>query len=159
MRVVSDFLHLIKRLRYRLLSSIIHSGFNLESAPILCDDLKLILKELGQVVRCNEKYTKMNDKLPMELFKTKNLLKLMKAEHFSAAGYWFPITVSMIALYNENIEFNYRNFFLQYSLFFMLYYYNMWTNGNIELRQRKYGNEKDVIFYTKELMIEFSNTI
>ena len=93
----------------------------------------------------------LNDKLPMELFKTKNLLKLMKAEHFSAAGYWFPITVSMIALYNENIEFNYRNFFLQYSLFFMLYYYNMWTNGNIELRQRKYGNEKDVFFLYKRV--------
>ena len=159
MRVVSDFLHLIKRLRYRLLSSIIHSGFNLESVPIVIDDLKLILKEMCQVVWCNEKYIKKNDNLPMELFKTEISLKLIKTEHFSATGYWFPITVSMRTLYNENIEFKYRNSFLQCSLFFMLYYFNMWTNGNIELRQRKYGNEKDVFFYTKELMIEFSNTI
>lgn len=42
LRIVSDFYHIIKRLRYRLLSSKIHAGFTINSISIDIDQLKKI---------------------------------------------------------------------------------------------------------------------
>lgn len=159
MWVASDYFHLLKRLRYRLLSSILHAGFNINSVIISIDKIKSILKNVGNVVFCNEKYTKMHDKLPIELFRTENLVKLIQNQNFQAAAYWFPITTSMISILNVNIEPKFRTFLLECSLFFFVYYYKLFENENGDLRQRKYGDVKDVTFYTIEIVIEFCNTL
>ncbi len=159
MRVTSDYYHLLKRLRYRLLSSIIHAGFAYDSDIISIDQIKDILKGIGEVVFCNEKYTKMHDQLPLELFKVENIIKLIDSENFPAVAYWFPISTSMIAMLKNGINLKIRNFLMECSLFFMIYFYQIWEKTNCDLKQRKYGDEKDVIFYTYELLIEFTNTI
>ena len=159
MRVVSDYFHLLKRLRYRLLSCIIHCGFTIDSKPIIIEEIKSILNEMGEVIWCNDRYTKMHDKLPIELFKTENLIKLIESEQLSAAAYWFPATMSLIAINNGEIEIKFRKFLLECSLFFMVYYNDIWEKNDGNLRQRKHGDLKDVVFYTKELVIEFVNTM
>lgn len=102
MHVVSDFFHLLKRLRYRLLSSILHAGFTLNGEAILIDEFKTILNEMGDVVFCNEKFTKMNVKLAIELFKPYNFIKLLEFKKFAAAAYWFPISTSIIAILTDD---------------------------------------------------------
>ena len=62
-RVVSDYLHIIKRLRYRLLSCILHCGFDLNDVSIELESIKKILNQLPNIVWNNEPYTKMHDKL------------------------------------------------------------------------------------------------
>ena len=49
----------------------------MNSTSFIIDDLKTMLINMGQVVWSNEKYTKMHDKLPIELFKVDNLLTLI----------------------------------------------------------------------------------
>ena len=91
---MSDFHH-IKRLRYRLLSCILHTGFDLQSGVIFLDDVKEVLSD---IVWCNENFTKMHDKFQLELFKPENLINLIETKNFPAAAYWFSISVSILAM-------------------------------------------------------------
>ena len=160
-RVISDYSHVSKRLRYRVLSCIVHAGFDIDSDFIDLESIKKILSDVGDVVWNNESFTKMHDSLPNELFKSSNLLKLMRKKSFVAAGYWFPISSSMIALTKPSIGFRYREFLLQCSFYFLVYYYQSWKENSFfsNLKQRKRGDDKDVVFYTEELLIEFTNTL
>lgn len=67
-RVVCDPFHLFKHLRYRLLSSIIHSGFLKNNPFIDINRLRAVLNHIPTVVFSNIKITKMNDLLPIILF-------------------------------------------------------------------------------------------
>lgn len=107
----------------------------------------------------NDKYTKMHDQLPLELLKVENIIKLINSKNFPAVAYWFPISTSMIAMLKNNINLKIRYFLMEYSLFFMIYFYQIWEKMNCDLKQRKYGDEKDAVFYTYEFLIEFINTI
>lgn len=159
LRIVSDYLHLIKRLRYRLLAALLHTGFSIDNEAILIEDIKKILNDMSDVVWCNDLYTKMHDKLPLELFKTENLLKLIQHKKFVAAAYWFPITLSNIALNQKDIGFEYREFLLKCAFFYLVYYADCREKSEDYLPQRKYGDSLDVTFYSNDLLIEFTNTI
>ena len=158
-RVVSDFLHIIKRLRYRLLSSLIHAGFTHEDNIILVTELQEILSDIPSTVWCNDSFTKMHDKLPLTLFKLENFLKLMNENHTAAAAYWFPIALSITALSSPNIGFEYRFYLLQSVFWFLVFYKEAWDNSVVTLNQKKYKDNKDVLFYSIDLLIEFTNTI
>ena len=159
-RTVSDYLHILKRLRYRLLNSTVHAGFDQSANPIILDDIQNILNNVPPVVWCNEQYTKMHDKLPLELFKLGNFLKLIEENHFAAAAFWYPIALSLTAITSQDIGYQNRLFLLQTSLFFLAFYKDNLENADeITLRQRKYGDDRSVMFYTNELLIEFSNTL
>ena len=137
MRVTSDYYHLLKRLRYRLLSSIIHAGFAYDSDIISIDQIKDIWKGIGEVVFCNEKYTKMHDQLPLELFKVENIIKLIDSKNFPAVAYWFPISTSMIAMLKNGINLKIRNFLIECSLFFMFYFYQIWEKNELWFETKK----------------------
>ena len=159
-RVVSDFLHIIKRLRYRLLSSLIHSGFTTDDPVISIDDLKTILQDMPEIVWNNEKFTKMHDRLPLELFKIDNFIKLFIAGHYTAAAFWFPISLSILAINGADLGFQYRYYLLQAAFWFLVFYKEQWEDAEFcNLKQRKWKGENDVLFYTKDILIEFTNTL
>ena len=158
-QVVSDFLHLIKRLRYRLLSLLIHAGFDLDSITLEIEKIKETLKSEYPVIWDNNIYTKMHDKLPIELFKVENLVKLIEAKNFPAACYWFPISLALIAIDGDSIGDEYRKFFLETAFWFLVFYREAWTNSEGTLKQRAYQKDHNVTFYTEDLLIEFTNTI
>lgn len=114
---------------------------------------------IGNVVWSNEKFTKMHDKLPMELFKVENIIKLISAKSYVASAYWFPITCAIMAITKLQVGFEYRDFLLKCSFYFLVEFYLCWKNSDGKLPQRKYGDSKDVVFYTNELLIEFCNTL
>ena len=158
-RVVSDYLHLLKRLRYRLLSSILHAGFDKESPTLNIEEIAATLADMGDVVWSNELFTKMHDALPLELFKTENLIELIQNGKYEAAAFWFPITLSNIAINGKDIGFENRDFLLQCAFYFLVYYSDCWNRSEDTLRQKKYGENLDVTFYTRDLLIEFTNTL
>lgn len=159
-RIVSDYLHILKRLRYRLLNCIVCAGFDSDATQIILEDLQTILDSIPPVVWCNEPYTKMHDKLPLELFKIEHFLKLFEENHFAAAAFWYPIALSLTAISTKDIGFQNRLFLLETSFWFLAFYKDNLDNfDNVTLRQRKYGEAKEVTFYTNELLIEFTNTL
>lgn len=104
----------MKRIRYRLLSKIIQAGFSEISNIINLDKVKSVL---SNVVWSNEKFTKMHDKIPQALFTRENLCTLLKSNLFAAAAYWFPVTMSNIALNTKNVGFPYGEFLLKCTFF------------------------------------------
>ena len=158
-RVVSDFLHIIKRLRYRLLSSIIHCGFDEKSDAIDLDHVKSILSKSPDVVWCNELYTKMHDRLPLELFKIENFLALVSHGDLTAAAFWFPISISILAINAPDIGFENRRYLLETAFWFLVFYFDCWENDEVTLRSKKYKGDLHVTFFTRELLMEFTNTI
>ena len=157
-RVVSDFLHLIKRLRYRLLQCIIHAGFS-PGKFISIEEIRKTLSHLPDVVFNNQGFTKMNDRLPLLLFAPDSFIKLLEAKDFTALGYWFPITASIIALDSPDLNRSARTFFLQCAFWFLVYYAKLEEGSFHKLKQKKRGDSLDVTFYTKQLLVEFTNTI
>ena len=158
-RVVSDFLHIIKRLRYRLLSSLIHAGFTVDDAVILIEEWQEIL-QLENIVLGDEYYTKMHDKLPLRMFSVENFLKLHHSGLNAAACFWFPISLSILAMSAPDLGYNYRFYLLNTAFWFLVFYKECWNNSTeINLKQKKYKDERDVMFYTNDLLIEFTNTL
>jgi len=160
LRIVSDYLHIIKRLRYRLLRGVVHAGFHQnEASGIVLSDLQCVLDDLLAVIWDNNKYTKMVDRLPMELFRVENLLRLLDAKMFNAAGYFFPISLSLLAINTKDLGFSYRYFLLQIALWFLIIYRELWNNDPGTLKQRIYSTDANIMYYTEDLLMEFSNTL
>ena len=157
-RVVSDFLHIIKRLRYRILSSIIHAGFASGKLAINVDQVRKVLKDTEDVVWVNEPYTKMHDKLPLKMFSILNMLKLFK-ELPQAFGFWFPISLSIHALSAPDVGYSIRKFLLETVFWFLVLYKECQDKSETTLRKKKYKCDLDLTFYTDSLLMEFTNTI
>ena len=99
MKVASEFLHIIKRLRYRLFSCIVHAGFenDPETAIEICNLIEIL--DLSPVVWNNEAYTKMHDALPICLFDLPNLLELFNANYYQAVGFHFFAEPCNVCIY------------------------------------------------------------
>ena len=141
-RVGTDFLHLIKRLRYRLFGVDIHCGFLLSNNSFNIEKLKTIFDKLPHVIWNDEPYTKMHDSLPLILFSPENFLSLLEKRYFTEAAYFLPISLSILAYSYKNIGYLTRIYLLQVSLFFLVYYYNEMINClKVELSETKRTNK------------------
>ena len=101
----------------------------------------------------------MHDSLPLQLFDLDNLLNLFFAKYFQAVAFWFPISTSLYAIHQPELGFNTRYYLLQTAAWFLIFYQEELANTEKPLKQRKTKENLDVAFYTKELLIEFTNTI
>ena len=159
-RITPDFLHLIKRFRYRLLSNRIHMNFLNETIFIDMKEIQKVLTHLPEIVFCVINLTKMHDSLPIKLFSLHSFLILFDKKMFDAAGYFFPITLSSIAYNFPQIGYYMRHFLFKTCLWFLIYHkQRLDQHDEIKLRQRKYKEEKDVVAYSTDLIIEFSNNL
>lgn len=68
----------------------------------------------------NSKLTKMNDRLPLELFNPQNFLKLLKENEFISAAFWFPISLMIIIFSYSDLTFD-QKFYLMQCVFWFLY--------------------------------------
>ncbi len=158
-RAVCDFLHLIKRLRYRILGARIHGSFDLNSPFIDMSIIQKILVYLPTVVFDNNKYTKMHDKPPLALFSPRCFLDIFNKKLFVAAAFWFPICCGIFGMDFPNISRKLRSFFLECAFWFLVLYRKISDNSKTELNQKKRGEKIDLVFYDNSLLIEFTNTI
>lgn len=163
-RIAPDFLHIVKRLRYRLLSSIIHMGFSIYSPILNIEIIQKVLKNIPPIVFSDIPLTKMHDSLPLTLFSLNNFLTLFDKKMYHEAAFWFPITLCITSMSHKLIGYQNREFLLETAIWFLTYYKKCYDLFKIEhedelLRERKYQDEKDVVPYTTQLLIEFTNCI
>lgn len=159
-RVSCDMLHLFKRIRYRLLTSVIHAGFDPNNDYISISVIKEILK-LPSIVFNNSSITKMNDRLPLLLFSPENFLKLLNAGEFVAAAYWYPDSLIIITFTQQNLTYDQQFFFLECSFWFFVLIKVSEKNTNItkKLNQKKSKVNLNVRFYTDNMLIEICNSL
>ncbi|KAK8866224.1 hypothetical protein M9Y10_009183 [Tritrichomonas musculus] len=147
-RAVCDFLHLIKRLRYRILGARIHGSFDLNSPFIDMSIIQKILVYLPTVVFDNNKYTKMHDKPPLALFSPRCFLDIFNKKLFVAAAFWFPICCGIFGMDFPNISRKLRSFFLECAFWFLVLYRKISDNSKTELNQKKEVKKLTLCFMT-----------
>lgn len=157
--IVSDPLHLLKRGRYRLLSSIVHSNFeNTSDSQIEINRLERQL-DLPSVVFSSEKYTKMHDSVAVQLFSMDTLVRLFEARDYTSLSYFLPLCLLCTSLHEPNLNLNERYSFLQLSFFYMLGYYRASSATRSNLRQYKLRTERHVVAFDATFAREFCNTV
>lgn len=112
-RITPDFLHLIKRFRYHLLSNKVHMNCLNDLHFIDIKEIQKVLINVPEIVFSNLPLTKMHDSLPINLFSLHNFLILFDKKMFDVAGYFFPISLSLIAYNYKNIGFQVRHFLFE----------------------------------------------
>ena len=158
-KVTTDFLHLIKRLRYRLFGVKIFSGFTISEYFFDVEILQQIFPNFSAIIWSNELITKMHDSLPLILFNPTNFVYLLENKHFVEAEYWMPISLSILAFDGNGLGYSNRMYLLQIAFYFLVYYYEQKINTKkIELFETKKGG-KNLQFYSTRILIEFLNTL
>lgn len=157
--IVSDPLHLLKRARYRLLSSTVHGDFeNRTDSVIRIDQLQKQL-DLPSVVFSNEKYTKMHDSLATQLFSFRTLASLLNKKNYTELSYFLPMCLLCASLQEENLSVDERFSFLQVGFYFMLSYYSMSLEHVGPLRQKRHRNNSHVCAFDSNFVREYCNTV
>lgn len=166
LRITPDFYHIIKRLRYRFLSHLIHMHFNIISPMLNKEQIQSVLNHLPPVVFLDIPLTKMNDQLPLQLFSLENLLILFKHKLYNEAAFWFPISLAITAYSHHNIGYQNRKFLLECSLWFLAFYKKCYDEyiatlpkDAPRLKERNYQGISDVLPYTNDLLMEFCNNL
>ncbi|KAK8870442.1 hypothetical protein M9Y10_008324 [Tritrichomonas musculus] len=158
-KISSDFLHIIKRLRYRLFWADIFAGFTLSENFFNIDKLKKLFPKLADVIWSDEPITKMHETLALVLFSPQNLLFLLEHKHFTEAAYWMPISLCIFAFDGNKVGYDNRSFLLEISFWMLVFYYEQKNKSQkMELNETK-RNGKKLQFYSQQLLIEFLNTI
>lgn len=106
----------------------------------------------------------MHDILPITLFSLANFVELFEKKIYYASAFWFPISITITAMNAKNIGYKNRMFLFQTALWFLVLFKKFFddfkTTGETEiLNERKYKNNVDVVPYTTDLLIEFTNCL
>lgn len=164
LRIVGDPLHILKRVRYRLLKNDnIAVGFTNDD-PVI--DLELIKEQLCHllpaVVFSNEGYTKMHDSLPGQLFSAESLKILCLKNNKEAVAYFIPWTLILMALNNYSLE-DYQAYDLMEIAFFYLYFYiDVIESNKDEIRQtmaEKKSISKKLLMFPLDMSKEILNSL
>lgn len=166
LRIISDPLHIFKRVRYRLLkirSGIaILSGFSTDSPKIDLAAIQQTLK-LAPVVFLDAQMTKMHDSLPIALFSTRSLQQLIKSDNYPAILYFFPWVLFLAALSNTNLSANIRYDLLEIALYYLLFYIvtliDCFPNISDKVSQKKSAGKPMMVLFNEELVMEACNSI
>ena len=118
-KISGDFLHLIKRIRYRLFGVDIFAGFTVSQNFFNVEKLKKIFPNLSNIIWSDELITKMHDSLPLILFDPCNFLYLLENKYFVEAAFWMPVSLSILAFDGKDIGYSNRMYLLQISFFFL----------------------------------------
>ena len=164
LRIISDPLHILKRVRYRLLSEKpILVSFNTDNSII---DIKLIQNQLlkcPSVVFNNSKLTKMHDSLPLKLFSINSLKNLFELENKSALAYFTPWCLIVSAMENEKLSIDRFFDFLSISLYYLMYYFQSFQENYQNIRhiasEIKTQNKPFITMFDRKLVIESMNSL
>lgn len=164
LRISPDYSQIIKRLRYRILSHIVHMEFAINSPVIDINEIQHILKSIPSVVFSDTPLANMHDILPITIFSLANFVELFEKKMFYASAFGFPISITITAKNAETIGYKNRMFLFQTALWFLVLFKKFFddfkTTGETEiLNERKYNNNVDVVPYTTDLLIEFTNCL
>jgi hypothetical protein len=118
-----DGLHLLKRVRYRLLKKLgMVIGMDPSSVRLDVEELKALLRGiLPDVCFCDDPITKMHDSLPIRMFRF-DVLKILSDAKSPWFGYFYPWVLFNEAFCNEKATRNQRMIWLRDAYFYLLSY-------------------------------------
>ena len=155
--IISDPLHVLKRARYRLLGSRVHTGLTNGTTQIEIDRLVEIL-HLPSKVFSNQHFTKMHDDLPVSLFSLETLVTLASQEP-SYLSYFLPFCLLNSALTEERLSLEERINFLEVAFYYMLGYLGELSVTTATLPNHKSSRGNAVRLFSEELALETTNTL
>lgn len=155
--IVSDPLHVLKRARYRLLGSQVHTGLTNSSNQIDIKRLSQILR-LPSKVFCNQPFTKMHDDLPVSLFSLDTFVTLA-AEEPSYLSYFLPFCLLNAGLSERQLSLEERINFFEVAFYYILGYLAELQSTKAVLPNHKSVHNTHVRLFPEELAVELSNTL
>jgi hypothetical protein len=139
-----DPLHLLKRVRYRLLKewrTVV--GTSASSAELDLAELKRVLGSiLPDVCFCDHPITKMHDKLPIKMFRFDVLETLYKEDLRTWYAYFYPWVLFNEAFYNEKASKNQRILWLRDADFYLLTYARALEENPAAAEELHFKNER-----------------
>ena len=100
--MISDPLHLLKRARYRILSSNVHLGITPNTDILNIEELKEIFK-YPSLVYDNSKVTKMHDSLATQIFSFNSLKKQIEHKKSNYLSFFLPLCLMNIAISEKEL--------------------------------------------------------
>ena len=101
--VISDPLHLLKRARYRLLSSNVHSGITNNSKILEVSKMKEIF-QYPSIIYSKSIVTKMHDSLAIQLFSFNSIKDIIESGNSEYLSYFIPLCFMNIAISEKNLN-------------------------------------------------------
>lgn len=163
LRIISDPLHILKRVRYRLVQNgdLIIPGFSEDCGMINIDEIKRQLN-LPMVVFSNDSYTKMHDSLPGILFSITSLIKLLESQNMAAVTYFLPWVLITTALQNESIDANAVHDLFEIAFFYLYFYCDAFVSNEESIKKtmsEKKAIDKYMVMYPLQLVVETMNSL
>ena len=155
--IVSDPLHVLKRARYRLLGSCVHTGLTNNTAQIDIERLRQVLR-LPSKVFSNQAFTKMHDDLPVLLFSLETLVTLSREEP-AYLSYFLPFCLMNAGLTEDSLSLEERVNFFEVAFYYMLGYLEELKSTKIALPSHKSARSTHVKLFPEELALECTNTL
>ena len=155
--VISDPLHLLKRGRYRLISSNVHSGFFAESPIINLSQIQDILN-LPSIVFSPLGITKMHDDLAIDLFSFHSLNILIN-QNIAFLTYFLPLCLMNIALSEKDLVTIERINFLEVAFYFCFILKQETQTEHKLLLQKKTKYNNYVRLFDDKFIYEITNTL
>ena len=154
--IISEPLHILKKACYKILSGNIHSGV-FKNSDIL--DLSLLQGNLDfpELAFSNQKFTKMQDFLPIHLFSFKSFITLLNTDQQQWLAYALQYVLPNTAISEKDLTVIERRCYIEIAFCYSLFYYEESSTLNDVLAQRKYKNNH-VQMYDHAIIQEFCNT-
>jgi hypothetical protein len=143
--MVSDPLHLLKRVRYRMVNGKwpLVVGLDASSTRLkLLDLMSLVGECLPHVVFSNDPITKVHDSLPMMLFRFEVLLRVLDARLMEWFAYLFPWTLFNEAISKKEVDYWERVTWLRVSYCYMTADVRTLDDCRLGSGVTQFGNEK-----------------
>ena len=159
LHIISDPLHILKRARYRLVKGNVCSFIDQYSDII--DTNNYVSKfNIPQVVMSDKIFTKMHDKLPLQLFDLKNFLILYEKGDLDGMSYFLPWTLLVTSLNVKEMSLPDRISMLEVALMYLIEYNQALKNRRNELYPDRSCKSFPIVrAFHSQLTMESINTI
>lgn len=157
--IIPDYLHLLKRARYRIVCSNIRIGYENNFIDVKISDFENNLN-LPSIIYNNCNLTKMHDSLPGKLFSIDSFLTLYDNSIVGAYIYSFPFTMQLIALKKSILNPIERLFCLETAFYFLYFYFKVKIYYQQPIDTSETKTKKSYVTYlTDSFLIEQLNEL
>ena len=164
LRICSDLLHILKRMRYRIVKNYdkIAIGFDSEKKFNYLSLKDLLKHKVPSVVFSNSLFTKMHDSLPLQLFSLETLKILFDNQIWDTIIIFIPWIIIVIAINNPDISSNLTYDLLEISFYYLYNYLYIYMQHHDEISQvlsDRRTKTKSMLMYSPMLIKETLNAL
>jgi hypothetical protein len=157
--VISDPLHLLKRIRYRLLSSDFRIGVNGDERDFLISTIQTIA-QVPPAVFDNSRMTKMHDSLPLHLFSRQPILEAFERHQGREFFVLFPWHLIVAGLTHAQLSTQTRCSMFEVAFWLLYFYQKLLQNASLPPgTKEKIHGSRYATLYTRQQLRDALNTL